>query len=154
MPQLITFAVCERCLITGEGTASLIVLMQRVSAKLRPPAPKEVPANAVIPTNWCAYSLWKPLPDEEAVEFSQVIQILWPDKSEFLKRSVRFRFQDHKKHSIQVSISGFPIGQTGEVVVNMWVERDSQRIGEIHSWAIEVEHKPYDANDKELEPIG
>jgi len=88
------------------------------------------------------------------MEFSQVIQILWPNKSEFLKRSVQFRFQGHQKHSVLMNVSGFPIGQIGEVIVNMWLERDSQRIGEIHSWAVEVEHKLHDANEQEIKTIG
>jgi hypothetical protein len=130
--------------------------MQRVSVRLPPGAPKnkEIPANAVGPTNWCAYSLWKPLPDEEGVEFSQATQILWPDKTEFLKRSIQFRFPSHKSHNVAINLSGFPIGQTGQVTINIWLERDSQRIGDIHSWAVEVEHELHDANEQEIKTIG
>jgi hypothetical protein len=77
------------------------------------------------------------------VEFSEVVQILWPDKSEFIKHSQKFTFdKEPKNHNVLINIMGFPIGQTGEVVVNMWLERDSKRIGDDHSWTIEVEHKP------------
>jgi len=130
----------------------LIVLLQKVTVGLRPDAPnKEIPANAVGPTNWCAYSLWRQLAGEKEIEFSQVIQVLWPNKSEFLKRSVQFRFGDQKGHNVLVNIAGFPIGQAGEITVNMWLERESQRIGDIHSWTIEVEHKPHDPNSEKIE---
>ncbi len=150
MPQLITFALAEKCLITKEGAASLITILQRVDVRVQASKdPQVLPGNAVAPLNWCVYSLWRQEAEDKGAEFSKVVQIFWPDKAEFLKRSVQFRFTEEKNHNVLINLSGFPAGQEGSVTVNMWLERESQRITEVKTWTIEVKHTPVDAGKQE-----
>ena len=143
MPKFITFAVAEKGLLTKEGTVSLIILLQQVDVRIQADKDSQgLPKNAVAPINWCAYSLWQQEAGDEGVEFTKNLQILWPDKSEFMRHHMKFKFTEKKNHNVLMNISGFPVGQTGPVTINMWLETQSQRVSATLSWTVEVTHKP------------
>lgn len=154
MPQLQTFALAEKGLLTREGTVSLIVILQRMEISVKAAHdPRALPKNAVAPMTWCAYTLWHEQDQEHGVEFTNVIKVSWPDKSEFLTTSSKFSFTETKTHSVLQNVIGFPVGQQGEVVVDMWLERDHRRIGEVHSWKVEIVHKAEEPAQREAQTI-
>lgn len=140
MAKLLNFAVCEAVLIEDAGPASLIRVIQSLTATLRGEETK-IPKNAVGPKEWAIFALWKQTAEDHDKPFVQVIQILWPDKTEFKKLEFPFRFQPDKDQQNRVQINGFPLGQEGDVTMNMWLEADSKRVGEIYAWTIRVKHE-------------
>ncbi|MDA2914128.1 hypothetical protein MYX77_09255 [Acidobacteriia bacterium AH_259_A11_L15] len=101
----------------------------------------KIPQKAVGAKEWAIFTLWKQTAEDRDRPFVQVIQIFWPDKSEFKKQELPFRFQPDKDQQNRIVINGFPVGQEGDVTVNMWLEADSKRVGEIHTWIVRVKHE-------------
>ena len=136
MPKLLVFAPCEKAIIDEHGNATLIILMQNVGVQA---GKEEIPKNAVTPKEWAVFALWEPLPEDYGKTFVQVLQTLLPDGSEFKKSEMRFQMQE-KLQQNRMAIMGFPVGQVGRLTLNMWLEVDSVRVGEVHSYCLTVSH--------------
>ncbi len=140
MPKLLVFAVCEKVLIEDRGTANLIRIFDELTATIKEGT--KVPKDAVGPTEWAIFTKWKKMPGDDDKEFVEVVQALWPDKTEFKRLDVPFRFPPDKSgQQLRREIVGFPVGQQGDVTLNMWLEMDSQRMGEIHTWTLNIKHE-------------
>lgn len=140
MPRLVIFAVCDRVLIEDRGTASLITITDEFTVTIK--GDTKIGRDAVGPTQWVIFTKWEKTSGDDDKEFVEIIQVLWPDKSEFKRIEFLFGFQPDKKgHQNRFEIVGFPVGQEGPVTLNMWLEVDSKRIGEIHTWTVNVKHE-------------
>jgi hypothetical protein len=144
MPKLILFAVCEKVILDGLSNASIINVLHGIEAASAQQGPiiGPIPKNAVAPAPWSIYAIWKPAPGDAAKEFSEKIEILWPDRSAFNTITAPVKFEASRNHQSTVNMVGFPVGQVGDVTINMWLESDGNRIGETSSWTITVTHKP------------
>jgi hypothetical protein len=123
--------------VDNQGNASLIVLMQNIEAQV---GKEEVAKDAVTPKEWAIFSKWELLTQDRGKEFSQVVQLLWPDGKVFKQNPMKFRVGEKRFHENRLNVLGFPIGQQGEVKINMWLEEDSVRVGELHSYILFVSH--------------
>jgi len=143
MPKLILFAVCEKVILDGQNNASIINVVHGLQAAIPTQGPiiGPIPRNAVAPTTWSIFALWKPAPGDTDKEFLQKSEVLWPDGTVFNTTEAPFKFVGNKTHQNAINVLGFPVGQIGDVTVNLWVEHDRKRVGEIHSWTIAVTHK-------------
>ncbi len=140
MPRLVIFAVCDRILIEDKGTVSLIKIADEFTVTIK--GDTKIGRDAVGPTEWAIFTKWEKTSGDDDKEFVEIIQALWPDKSEFKRIEFPFRFQpDKKRQQNRFEIVGFPVGQEGPVTLNMWLEVDSKRIGEIHTWTVNVKHE-------------
>lgn len=140
MPRLLLFAACDRVLIEDKGTASLITITDELTVTLKEGT--KIPRDAVGPKEWAILTNWKKSPDDGDKEFVEVLQVLWPDKTEFKRIDFPFRFQPDKRgQQNRREVVGFPLGQEGDVTLNLWLEVDSKRVGEIHTWTVTVKHK-------------
>jgi hypothetical protein len=134
------FAACDRVLIEGRGTASLVTITDEFTVIIK--GDTKIRRDAVGPTQWAIFTKWEKTSGDDDREFVEIIQALWPDKSEFKRIEFPFRFQPDKKgQQIRIEFVGFPVGQEGPVTLNMWLEVDSKRIGEIHTWTVNVKHE-------------
>jgi hypothetical protein len=138
MPKLLIFAPCERVIIDDQKIASLITLMQSVTTSA--PANIQISQDTVAAQNWSIFTLWMPQTEDINKDFVQVTQVLWPDGNEFNKHTQPIRFEKGKTHQVALKVMGFPIGQIGTISLNVWLEHNLNRVGEIHSFPIEVIH--------------
>lgn len=143
MPKLILFAVCEKVILDSVGNASIINLIHGIEVASTPQGTiiGPIPKNAISPNPWCIYAGWKPVLDDTGKEFFQKIEILWPDGTVFNMSESSFRFEANRNHQVTTNLVGFPAGQTGDVTIRLWLERDGRRIGDINSWTVAVTHK-------------
>lgn len=141
MPTLMIFAVCEKVITDDHQVASLINLMNGIEAGMPQGMPGLIPKNAIAPKAWTIFTFWKPTPGDVGIEYIHKVEILLPDGTVFGANEAAFKFETGKTHQVKNEIAGFPIGQTGDVTVKMWLESDRKRIGEVHSWAVKVTHK-------------
>jgi hypothetical protein len=140
MPELILFAACEKVILDERRNATLINIMAGIEANRVQGPTGPIPKNAVAGSSWSIFSLWKPKDGDVGKEFTQKITIIWPDNSEFKVNDVNFKMEKGRNHQNNLAIVGFPIGQVGDVRVNMWLEWDRKQVGEIHTWIITVTH--------------
>jgi hypothetical protein len=139
--KLLIFAACEKVIIDQFHNPSLITLMQNVNYAPQPPN-STPPRNAVTPEKWVVFTSWLPTLDEIGKEFEQITSIELPDKSEFTRHRLPFR-PDASGLSINyVNFLGFPIGQEGNMLVTMWLERENKQITEPLSYPIKVRRGP------------
>lgn len=139
MPKLKLFAACEKVIIDNENNPILIILMQNVSISLLGKSSEDIPKNAVTPQSWTLFSIWETSKEEEGREFSQMVEIKWPDKTQFKKGELKFKAEKSTQQN-RVNFMGFPAGQTGPVEMLLWLELDGNRISEIYSWVVLVSH--------------
>ena len=137
MPKLLVFVPCEKIILDDRANASLIVLMQNLDVQV---GAQGIPKNAVTPKEWAVFTVWEWLPDDHGKEFTQIIQVLWPDGSEFKRTAMKFQAGQKRYHQNRLMIIGFPAGQVGQIAVNMWLEEDSRKIGDLYSYFLTVSH--------------
>lgn len=142
MPRLILFAVAEKVILDPEGNASIITLIHGMeAATLQMGTVGDIPKNAVVPRPWTVYSMWKPSHGDMGKEFTQKVQVVYPDGTPFNTTETSFKFEANRSHQTTTNIVGFPIGQIGDVIVKIWLESDRRRVGEEHLWTITVTHR-------------
>jgi hypothetical protein len=139
MPKLLIFAACEKIIVDEGHNVSLIVLMQNVDVSIIQNT--EVAHTAISPQAWAVFSMWQTLPEDVGKQLVQIVQIVWPDKSEFKRIQVPFQLEADKAHHNKITIIGFPAGQVGVIAINLWIEENSRQLGDTYTYPINVTHK-------------
>lgn len=138
MPRLLAFLPCEKILVDDKGNASLIVLMQNVGVQV---GKEGIPKNAVAPREWNVFTLWQQSAQEDVAKtFRQVIQLVLPDGTEFAKSGVEFKMEEGKLHQNRITVEGMPVGQVGQLTVNMWLEEQTVKWTEVYSHPLKISH--------------
>ncbi len=138
MPRLLAFLPCDKILVDDKGNASLIVLLMNVGVQV---GKEGIPKNAVAPREWDVFTLWQQSAQEDVEKtFHQVLQLVLPDGTEFMKSGVEFKMQQGKLHQNRITVQGMPVGQAGKLIVNMWLEEQSAKWTEVYSYPLTVSH--------------
>jgi hypothetical protein len=140
MPKLLLYAACEKVIIDEQRNASLVNVILGLEAAQIQGTREAIPKNAIAPRPWTIFALWKPDAGDAGKEFTQFVQIMLPDGSEFKKVEVSFKMAESTAHQNKIEIMGFPVGQVGDILLNAWLESDRKRVGDIYSWAITISH--------------
>jgi hypothetical protein len=139
MPNLLIFAPCEKIIFDDRANASLIILLNTLTVAAKGDA--AIPKEAISPKEWAVFTVWHPNEGDVGQEFVEFLQMLKPDGTEFKQAQVKFSFEANDKVAqVRMNIVGFPVGQTGPLTLNMWLEHHNQRVGEIHSYPVVVAH--------------
>jgi hypothetical protein len=137
---------CEKVIIDKDGAHSLINVMQSAAVTLqqqepnKPPEPIPMQSNAVMPTTWWIYAVWKPSTDDVDRSFEQVYQLYWPSGEKFVETRLPFVQKDDKMQQTSFYFLGFPVGQVGDLKIISWLDSQGQRVTEIMETAVRVEH--------------
>jgi len=135
------FAVCEKVVIDSNGVASLISLFNQIEAQI-PSGAQPIPANAVVPMSWFIFTSWEHEPEDAGKEFTEIVQILYPDNSLFQEHPYKFKPESGKTHyQVNLGVPGFPIGQEGAYQVKMRLEQDGNKLFESASIKIIVKRQ-------------
>ncbi|MGA2687415.1 MAG: hypothetical protein ABSE85_05020 [Candidatus Korobacteraceae bacterium] len=140
--RLIACLPCEKIIIDAKGVPSLITLITTVEIG---PIPAEgFPEYAAGPNPWWVFVLWEGDENDRGTENVQKISIHWPDGKEFVQTNTPFVIDTPEKpglkHSISSQIIGFPLGQHGDVLIRVWLERDGATLGEAYEYTFFVKH--------------
>jgi len=139
VPHLHIFSTCEKVIIDQAGSPSLIALFNIVVASGEKGV--AIPSNAVVPKEWCIFTAWDSESTDVGKEYSQFVEILWPDKSVFTeKREFKFVFQATKRQQVRIQLQAFPVGQQGKYTIRMWLEHKGSVVVEPRSIQLEVQH--------------
>lgn len=139
MPKLSIFTVCDKAIVDEFGTPSLISLFTTVTGNI-PPEAGDIPRNAVAPKEWVIFTAWDWEPGDAGKEYSQFVEILYPDGTVFLeKKEMRFVLQPNKRHQIRMNLQGFPIGQQGTFTVRMSLKHGDSLIFQAQPITLTVE---------------
>jgi hypothetical protein len=138
MPKPLLFVGCEKIILDAQGTATLVGVLQTLTVALPPNV--VVPKDAISPKEWGVFTMWTLTPEDSGVQFTQVIEMEWPDGRIFKKAEVPFKPEKGAVQQTSASIIGFPIGQTGTLKLKTWLERDGRRLGEIQIYPVSVAH--------------
>ena len=88
--------------------------------------------------------MWEASKDEFDIEYMQRLTINWPDGNELTSQTYTFQFgipeRDRPKHSNAMRVIGFPIGQSGDVSLRLWVEREGATVSDIFTYNFAVKH--------------
>jgi|SRR5579872_1105004 len=150
MPHLSSLIVCEKIILDQLGKPTLIALFQKLSATV--PDGQEMPKEAVAATGWAIFSEWFFTEDELSKTVDQVSEVLLPDGSPSpIKGRVTLKELSPLGQGTRVfvNIVGIPVSQTGVLTINVWLECNSERISDVFSYPIQIEHtnKPPEPND-------
>jgi hypothetical protein len=116
---------CERVIIAKDDVASLIGLFSKITLIVKPGM--DIPLNAVAPKEWSIFSIWDIDPGDELKEHTLYTKFIYPDGSQFAEVSkAKMVLQSGKRAQMVVTMSGFPIGQTGDYTVATWVEENGR----------------------------
>ena len=137
--KFLALCTCERVIIDKQGAHSLINLM--LNAELQA-TPEQVPRNAVAPTQWFAYSMWIPSPEDVGEKFEQVYQIYWPDGEKFIEHRMEFTQPDETVQQVTFGFYGLPVGQPGKLRIVTWLDKKGHRVSDLVETSINVKHQP------------
>ena len=152
MPRLGSLIVCEKVISDSIGKPTLISVFQKMSAVV--PEGQEMPKDTIAGTPWSVFSEWFFTTKEADQSYDQVFEVLMPDGTPSPIRG-RITLKDVSKEPLVgsrcfVTIFGFPISQVGFVSMNVWLESNSERVTDVYSAHVKVEHTreaPSDAGD-------
>jgi len=131
------FVLCEKVLLDKNDVPSLIAVFSKVTAVVN----GEVPANAVVPKEWCIFTSWLIELSDVGKQYTQAYRVVYPNGEQF-GEPVRIPLQilPGKRHSQTIANSqGLPVGQNGLYTVESWVEEGDKKIGESISLQFEIE---------------
>jgi len=127
MPRLYAFVVCEKVILDEGGTASLIALFDTITSAI--PQGVTIPPNAVVPKEWAIFVSWVWTDQDANKEYTQFIEMLYPDGTPFQNKSaVTFVIQPNKRHQIRAQSNAFPIGQEGPLTIRLWLEHGGAQV--------------------------
>ena len=141
MPKLGSFLVCEKIILDQLQKPTLISLFQNISALV--PEGQETPKDMIAAVPWGIFCEWFFAEDEMPKAFEQVIEVNMPDGS---PSPVRGRLLLKEKTAggqgsrVYVHLFGMPMSQPGFISVNVWLESGSEKVTDIFSYKIKIEH--------------
>ncbi|SRR6266481_3842949 len=141
MPRLGSLLVCEKIIQDQLGKPTLIALFQKMSAVV--PEGQEMPKDAIAGTAWSAFSEWFFTEDELDKKFEQVLEVVMPDGS---PSPIRGRLpltqlgKDGLGSRCYVNMIGVPVSKVGFLSVNVWLVSNSERVTDVFSYLIQIEH--------------
>jgi hypothetical protein len=150
MPRFGSLLICEKIIIDQQQKPTLISLFQAITALV--PEGQQIPKDTIGGTAWSIFCEWFFAEDEVSKTFDLVMEVLLPDGSPSAIRS-RVTFKQIAKEGqgtrAYINVFGMPIAQTGYITVNVWVEHEHQRVTDISSYQIKIEHtkEPPQPND-------
>jgi hypothetical protein len=119
---------CEKVILAKDDIPTLVSLFSKVVVHAIPNAP-EIPASAVIPTQWAVFSMWDVEPGDELKEYMICTQMLYPDKSTFGSVArIKLNVEAKKRSQSVMQFNGFPVGQIGLYTINTWIEENQQKV--------------------------
>jgi hypothetical protein len=113
MPKLLFFAPCERVIISDDGTASLITLIEtlrlNVEANQLPPMPED--ADLAVPFTWHALAVWtREENDRDGQSHNLKLQLVMPNGKTPIELETILAFGEGKpNHRSVFRIMGFPV---------------------------------------------
>lgn len=137
MPKLHIFAICEKVIMDEHKNPSLIVLMENINVAHRQ---EKIPRDAVTPREWAIFNQWIFQEEEQDKPFVEIVQLFWPDKTEFHKLETPLPTQRAEIKQMNHRIVGIPVGQEGKVTIKLWLELQSQPATEIFIKNLNVKH--------------
>jgi hypothetical protein len=119
---------CEKVIITKEGVPTLVSLFSKITVQAIQNVP-EIPANAVVPTQWTVFSMWDTEPGDELKEYMICTQMLFPDKSAYGSVArIKLNVEAEKRSQSVMTFNGFPVGQIGSYTIHTWIEENQQKV--------------------------
>ncbi len=132
MPKPLIFAACEKIIIDDQGNASLIVLLQNVTVMVK--RNETIPQNAVTPKEWAIFASWQTQANENGKKLRQIMEITYP------KAELDFVVAEPSDQN-RVNIVGFPVGQSGQYSIRMWLEENARKVTEELVYPFSVKHQ-------------
>jgi hypothetical protein len=129
MPELITFAICEKAIVAEDRTISLITLFQGITLAPDFAIPVSEPGNPMgITLPWSAYAVWRKEDTDEDKIFEQRLAVQVPSGIRLVLNLVEFSFTT-RTHTTLVTLAAWPIADVGEyeVLLEVREKRKSTR---------------------------
>ncbi len=140
--KISSFLACEKVIKDERGMISLITLLSGIATEHTGSEP--MPANAITPAEWWLFTALSLDESDFNETFVQRIKIDWPSGDQFAEMTIAIVFPKEippvLSHTTTQQIRGFPIGQSGNVNVTTWIERDRKKVTAPESLAIAVTH--------------
>ncbi len=141
MPRLGSFLVCEKIIQDQLGKPTLISLFQKIGAVV--PEGQDVPKDTIAGVPWAIFCEWFFAEEELNKQWDQVLEVLLPDGSPTPikgRLTLKELAKDDQGSRSFASLFGMPISQAGFIAINVWLECDSERITDVFSYRILIEH--------------
>jgi hypothetical protein len=144
MPRLGSILACEKVLNDTGGKPTLISIFQKIGAIV--PQGQAVPTQTIAGITWTVFCEWFFTKDEAESNrnYEQVLEVMLPDKTPSPLRG-RLPLKERPKDEnlgarAFVNMFGVPIAQVGFLIINVWLECDSERVTDVSSYHIQIEH--------------
>lgn len=109
----------------------------------------EIPAGATplsditkVPIRWCAFSLWRKVPEDEGKDFEQRIDLVSPQGKLVVSATPLNFAMTHNFHRLTTHFSGFPVGDAGDYMVNLMFGEKGKELSQKASYPISVSLTP------------
>lgn len=149
MPRLGSLLVCEKIINDSVGKPTLISIFQKMGAVV--PEGQEVPKDVIAGTQWVVFTEWFFTAEEIERQFDQVFEVFMPDGTPSpIRNRVTLKVEAKEPllgHRCFVNVFGFPLSQTGFVVMRVWLESNSERVTDISLYHVQVEHSSQAPSD-------
>jgi hypothetical protein len=138
VPKLAVLVACNQVLFDDEMAPSFIGVFTALD--VLPPPNEEIQPNAMTPRPWFVCSMWLAEDGELGKTFTQKVRIINPKGVQFGEASEQFKM-DKRSHTLKIQVPALPVGIEGSLAVNVWLESDGRKSGNVHKYEIVILHR-------------
>lgn len=138
MPKLAVLTACNQVLFDEQQAPSMIGVF--VALDVLPPPDVEIQTNAMSPKEWVMCSMWLAEDNDIGKEFVHKMKVVSPNGADFGEGSEAFKMMT-RSHTVRVHVSGLPVGHQGNIVVNVWLESNGEKVSPKHKYEISIYHR-------------
>jgi hypothetical protein len=141
MPRLGSFLVCEKIIQDQLAKPTIVSVFQKVSVVV--PDGQELPKDLIITSPWAMFTEWFFMNEELPRRWALGLEVLMPDGSPSPIRGrvdIKELAQNGQGTRVYLIVNAMPVAQAGFLSANVWLERDSERLTEVFSYKILIEH--------------
>ena len=140
MPKLLAFLPCQSVVPGAKHDWSLIGLFSGLTVPVQ--ANSQMPLDTLMPIEWAAVTVWKPIHGDEGRDFIQYMRLRRADDVEIRTQAFPpFRFDGRKPYRIVSRMKGMPIAIAGWVSLEVWLESGTSAVTEQHVYPIAIAHQ-------------
>lgn len=138
MPRLAVFVACSDLLFDDQTSPTMVGVFAALDAL--PPPDGEIQLNAMSPKPWIVCTMWLADEKELGKTYTQKIKIFTPDGIGFGEGAESF-VMNTRSHTVRINVNGMPVGRQGNVLVNVWLELDGEKVTDTRKYEINILHR-------------
>ena len=154
MLNLLVFAACEKVIVSTDGTASLIALLENINIEGLPE--EKLVDNAAFPFSWSSMAMWeRNIEVDEPISFDAKVEVSDPNGKVGMISQISFSVHNGERiFRVIFNFPVFPIGIHGLYSATLFYKQsDLDEWNKSAEYSIKLNHKTLEINEEQNKEV-